>query len=839
MKFIKLFICMLFLFAILNPVEGSYMTSMAGEIPLVAQKISVKINNQIATTKIEMSFYNQYSYTVQPNFKFPINESASVQKFSLTDSSGNVFEGKIGEKEEVKSSFDNAVAESVMPAMAVQQKNGVFETAIGSIAPKSNASVILEYCEILPYQNGKVAYVLPLSMQDYKQSRNVDSISAIIEIKDEKSIVGVDTSLFPFPVNVERVNENQLDIVFELANLRPERNFVVSYELKADRMVSNLITTRPAENEDGYFLLIVSPQEVFAEKDVAKRDIVFVVDVSGSMAGEKLRQTKKAFEFFIKRLNSDDRFNILSFDNNVYSFNPGLLPFNETNRESAVNYIKKLRAGSTTNINQALLDALGNFSPDEKRTKAVIFLTDGEPCGGVTNINQICQNINKANTNDIRLFCVGVGRRLNTTLLNKLALENRGETLFIDESKSEIDSELMAFYKGISTPLLVDPVLEWEGIKVTEVYPKTLPNIYHGTQIVVSGRYSDIQTPRIVLKGDINSAKQSYPISAQFKEKSDDNLFVSRYWGKAKADYLQKEIDAYGYNADKKDEIVFLSKKYQFLTRYTSFLAVSEAHVEQIAKPKEPVNKVVAKNQKYPASRSIPTPRAMPPVVKQTPAKPISLWGAQGFLPFAALAVPNFRKAREQARGKACASNIRVLLGAIEMYNMDHAELMTVIDQDALVQKSYLKAAVQCPESGGRYGTIGDVSKDGIIVCSFHGTVNKEETEAYLNQPVVYENNDVSEFNPAHEYRTNKSQRTSIFAFNKDHNYAYRTNENTPWTVRIWNNYLSWVVNLLINIPLFLLGVYCTYKIIQFVCICFYIVFIAPIRYVFSLIGRD
>ncbi|MFA7145612.1 MAG: hypothetical protein WC221_03380, partial [Candidatus Riflebacteria bacterium] len=116
---------------------------------------------------------------------------------------------------------------------------------------------------------------------------------------------------------------------------------------------------------------------------------------------------------------------------------------------------------------------------------------------------------------------------------------------------------------------------------------------------------------------------------------------------------------------------------------------------------------------------------------------------------------------------------------------------------------------------------------------------NKEETEIYLNQPVVYENNDVSEFNPAHEYRTNKSQRTSIFAFNKDDNYAYRTNENTPWTVRIWNNYLSWVVNLLINIPLFLLGVYCTYKIIQFVCICFYIVFIAPIRYVFSLIGRD
>ncbi|MDD2624697.1 MAG: VWA domain-containing protein, partial [Candidatus Riflebacteria bacterium] len=471
MKNFKLFILILFLFTVINQVEGAFMTSMAGDIPLVAQKINVIINNQIATTKIEMSFYNQYSYTVQPNFKFPIHESASVQKFSLTDSLGNVFEGKIGEKEEVKSSFDNAVAESVMPAMAVQQKSGVFETAIGSIGPKSNASVILEYCEILPYQSGKVAYVMPLSMQDYRQARNVDSISANIEIKDEKSIVGVDTSLFSFPVNVERVNENAIEIVFELSNLRPERNFVISYELKADKMVSNLITTRPNENEDGYFLLIVSPQEVFSQEDVAKRDIVFVVDVSGSMSGEKLTQTKKAFEFFINRLNSDDRFNIISFDKNVYSFNSGLLPLNPVNKESGINYIRKLRAGSTTNINQALLDALSNFSSEEKRTKAVIFLTDGEPCGGITNISQICQNINNANNNDIRLFCVGIGRRLNTTLLNKLALENRGETLFIDESKSEIDSELMAFYKGISTPLLVDPILEWEGIKVTEVYP--------------------------------------------------------------------------------------------------------------------------------------------------------------------------------------------------------------------------------------------------------------------------------------------------------------------------------------------------------------------------------
>lgn len=814
---------------------AAYLAGPSGDLPMVSLNLRVIIENQIATTKLEMSFFNQHAYSVKPNFRFPLNESASVQSLTLVDSEGNLYEARIGETEEAQARFDNALKESVMPAMATQQKPGVFETTIGSIPPNSNASIILEYCEVLPYQSGIVTYVYPLGMSEFKQARNVDAISGNITLKDKKLISRIDAQQFAFPVHLEKISDNERTISFEMSNTKPAKDFILSYEVAADEMGVNLVTTMPNPDEAGYFLMTVSPQEIYDETQIVKRDIVFVVDVSGSMAGPKLVQTKKAFEFFVNKLNSDDRFNIIAFDGRIYPFKDSLIPFDPANKEESIKFIRGLRAGSTTNINKALIDALKNFEPAEDRTKAIIFLTDGEPCGGVTSLEGITGNAKHHNLYGARLFCIGVGRYLNTTLLNKLALDNRGETLYVDELRSNIDEELASFYTKISTPLLVDPEIYWEGIDVTEVYPKLLPNLYHGQQIALAGRFANPANAKLSLRGKVNGVDKVYPIEADFTHVSPKNAFVSRNWAKLKADYLQKEIDALGHSEAKKQEIVELSKKYQFLTKYTSFVAVSDTPVKQVAKPistnlrtassqtgskfqpqsqpqaiPQPQPKNVRVPSLQPSAASAPAAKTLPPVVKKTHAKPIELWGANGFIPFAALAVPNFKKAREQARPKACASNMRVLMGAVEMYNMDNGVMMRVLDQELLREGGYLRALVQCPEQVGTYGSVGDLSdENGRVACTIHGVIGVENTKDYKGQPIDFADGTTAELNPNFYFDSSSNYGTYV----RNNPDPYAVDENTPWAVRIWNQHLAKAVNLLINVPLFFLGLYCFFKI--------------------------
>lgn len=817
-----LLLALMLIFVLELTLPAAYLSGPTGDMPMVSLNLNVTIENQIATTKLEMSFYNNNSYSVQPNFRFPLNERASVQSLTLVDSNGNLFEAKIGETAAAKATFDNALKESAMPAMATQHKPGVFETTIGTVPPTSNASIILEYCEVLPYQSGIITYVYPLAMNEFRQSRNVDAISASINVKDKKQITSIDTKQFAFPVHLEKINDHERVVFFEMANNKPTNDFILSYEVTADEMGVNLVTNKPNPDEAGYFLMTISPQEVFDATQIVKRDIVFVVDVSGSMAGKKLAQTKEAFEFFVNKLNSDDRFNIIAFDGRMFPFKNGLIPFTPANKEQSVAFIKRLRAGSTTNINQALIDALKNFEPAEDRTKAIIFLTDGEPCGGVTSLDGITGNVRAHNKYGARLFCIGVGRYLNTTLLNKLAHENRGETLYVDENRSNIHDELSVFYTKISTPLLVDPEIHWQGIEITEMYPKQLPNLYHGQQIALAGRFNKIYRPELTLKGKVNGVDKVFPVEANFNQASDRNAFVSKNWAQLKANFLQREIDALGHNEAKKQEIIALSKKYQFLTKYTSFVAVSDTPVRQVAKPAKPQFAQRSGAQKShqtrttqpsrvpslaPSAAKADASKALPPVVKKTHAKPIDLWGTNGFMPFVALAVPNYKKAREQPRWKACASNIRVLMGGVEMYNMDHKTMMRVLDQDILKDGGYIRAEVKCPEMG-KYGSMGDMSAEGgKIVCTNHGMLLEEDREAYIGLPVDFADGTSTELFPQYIYDNYARERRA--------SRTYEVNQNTPWTVRIWNNFLVEVVSLLINIPLFLLGLYCTWKIFE------------------------
>ena len=793
--------CLITLFAMLSAIsaEAAYLVYQHGNLPLVTQKIKVEINNQIAVTRLEMVFYNPNDHTIQPNIRFPIHEKASVQQFSLTDSEGMVYSGTIEESNKATQVFNEAKAEGLMPAMAVQKQPGVFETSIGAIGPKSRATVMIEYSEILPYSRGSVNYKLPFDIKKNQQA-NLETVAISMSITDQKTISKVES--VSHDIYAEKTSENNWNVVFEKNNYLPSGDFMLHYEVKAEALATNFLTTRPEAGKDGYFMLMLSPAEIISAKDIAMRDIVFVVDTSGSMSGSKMEQTKKAFEFFVSRLNENDRFGIISFASNVTSWQPQLLPVTAENRNVAREFIQQLYANGGTNINGSLLSALDLFDKAEGRTRTLVFLTDGEASTGVTDSNSIVSNFNAANTGQVRTFTLGVGSSVNTALLNKLAIENRGEALYLEERSQNIDKELMSFYESISTPLLVDLALNWGGAEVTEVYPKTLPNIYQGTQLVITGRYKKGITADLVLTGNLNTVKHNFPISAAFAEQSNDNLFVSRFWAKAKADDLMLQMQTYGQTQQLKDEVVALSKEYQFATPFTSFVAVSTTPVPQVSQQASTLSSVRGLS-----TMARPTNRANMSVnnsgggtrtiVRRTEAKSLSLWGATGFLPVAAIAIPNFRKARQQARHKACHANQRVMMGAIEMYNMDNNTMIDVITpevMDLLVQGKYLKSPIVHAEHECCFGTVGDLTKGGQLICAIHGSpenpitdVDSAEARDLINQGTFY------------DASTNSLVPGTVSKVEIRY-------ENETWFTRIWNSWLADLVNLLINVPLFIIG---------------------------------
>jgi Ca-activated chloride channel family protein len=574
-------------------------------------------------------------------------------------------------------------------------------------------------------------------------------------------------------IYAKKVDDNSWQANFERNNFLPNSDFNLQYEVKAEEMAVNFLSTRPDPEKDGYFVLMLSPQEIIEQTDIANRDIVFIMDTSGSMGGHKIQQTKESFRFFINKLNENDRFAIIDFSDTARIWKPELMPATEEYRQEAKLYIESLRAHGGTNIYESLLQALKTFDGDEKRTKAIIFLTDGEASVGITSTPQIVNDFKKHNVENIRTFTLGVGQGVNKSLLGKIAMENRGEALYLD-ARENLETNLKGFYEAISTPLLVDLKLDFGSMQISEMYPEVLPNVYKGTQIVVTGRYKNSGEAAITLTGLLNQETRTFPISANFVGETSENPFVARFWARTKADELLKQIKVYGEKPELKQQVIALSKEYQFATPYTSFIAVSAEQVPQVKQQA----KTSGHSAAYANIRASAAPKRV--VVQKTKAKSVSLWGAAGFVPFA-VAVPNFRKAREQARHKACYANMRVLQGAVEMYNMDHEEMITVLTEreiQLLIEEKYLKSDISRPEQDCVYGTIGDLSQNGMICCAIHGTVEENST----SEKAVYADG-------ANGYVTYEQ----VVA-------------QTPWTTRIWNDYLADAVSLLINVPLFILG---------------------------------
>jgi len=528
-------------------------------------RVIVSISNQVATTKVDQVFENPYDHAVEGTYIFPIPAQASLHQFKM-HVNGKPLNTKLFTKEEARRTYESLVHTHKDPALLEYLDHGMVQATIASIPPKGKIQVKLEYTELLTADNGTIKYYYTLGTEKFS-AQPLKDVSITLDIQSSQPLVNVFCPTHA--VDVQTPNLTQAYVTYKEQNVRPDRDFILYYTLPQDDLGFNVLTYKNGK-EDGFFLAMVSPNSDKSVQPIVAKNIIFVVDISGSMSGKKLVQAKEALVFCLNNLNREDRFNVIAFDDSIRLYKNNLVPATQDNVGQAVSFVQALDVRGSTDIDTALKTALQQCTTSDNPTM-IIFLTDGCPTVGECNIGAIIKNTKQANASKVRLFSFGIGHDVNTTLLDKISLDNKGVSDYVTPDET-IEGKVTSFYRKVANPVLTDVAIAFAGTQVKEIYPVDVPDLFLGSQLLVIGRYTSGGPVTMQVAGKQNGAEKQFAFPCTFVSNDTINDFLPRLWAGRKIAHLTDQIVLNGSNQELVDHIIALSRQYGIMTPYTSFL---------------------------------------------------------------------------------------------------------------------------------------------------------------------------------------------------------------------------------------------------------------------------
>ena len=524
--------------------------------------VDIQIKDQVATTRVDQVFVNDHPWTAEGTYIFPLPEGAAVSDFVMWVD-GKAVHGQILEADEARAIYDDVVRRMKDPALLEYVGRKALKASVFPIPPGEERKIELEYSQILPVENGLVHYIYPLSTERFS-SRPLEDLVVRAEIESSEPLKAVYSSRHE--VSIDREDDYHALLGLEQSDVLPDRDFELFYTISTEKVGLNLLSYKE-EGQDGFFLLLAAPNVEVDEEEIVARDVILVLDTSGSMNGEKIDQAREAARFVLDHLNPLDRFAIISFASTTKSFSSRLEPLSKKNQ--GMDFVDRLEAMGSTDINRAVIEALG--LAEEDRPTTLIFLTDGLATEGVTETAAILENVDREAPENVRIFSFGVGDDVDTDLLDQISMDHSGASTYVRPG-DQIDEEVSAFYSKVKTPVLSDLTIDYGDIVVDQVYPQKIPDLFAGSQLILLGRYREGGPAQITLEGVVNKEKQSYIYQDVLFRKEGGDDFIPRLWATRAVGYYLTQIRLYGEKQEWIDSIVALSTRYGIITPYTSFL---------------------------------------------------------------------------------------------------------------------------------------------------------------------------------------------------------------------------------------------------------------------------
>jgi Ca-activated chloride channel family protein len=549
-------------------------------LAMVNHKVEIAIVDQVATTKVEQVFRNHTDRQLEATYVFPVPKGASVNKFSMWVGDKEVA-GELLDAPKAKQVYTEIVRRTQDPGLLEYMGNNLFKLSVFPVPPRGDQKVMLSYTSVAGRDSSLVEYIYPLKT-DGKATQTLEDFSIKAGIKSQHAVQNVYSPTHA--LNITRTSDHEVTVNFEKAQALLDKDFQLFYSLGDKDVGLTALTHRPVSTEDGHFMLLLSPKVEMAKENYIPRDMILVLDTSGSMRGAKMEQARRALKYCLDNLKSKDRFGIVQFATSVNTYRDNLVASSQEQVEDAKKWVDKLKATGGTNINGALMKALEMRNDDPARTFTVVFFTDGAPTlGDTTDTKEILKNVAKKNTANTRIFTFGVGESddLNAVFLDQLAEQTRAVSTFVRPAE-DIETKVSSLYNKISHPVLANlKITVGDKVQLSEVYPPQLPDLFHGGQVVVMGRYTGNGPVSITLTGMVGMEKKEFVYEMTFPSKSagDDRSFVEDLWARRKVGYLLDQIRINGEKKELVDEVVTLAKKYGIATPYTSYLVVPDGAV--------------------------------------------------------------------------------------------------------------------------------------------------------------------------------------------------------------------------------------------------------------------
>lgn len=576
-------------------------------------RVTVTIEDQVAMTHVDQVFRNDSRFPAEGTYVFPLPPGAVVQDFALWVD-GERLEGKVLPADQARGIYEDYVRRNQDPALLEYVGRDAVQARIFPIPPGAERRIELEYTQVLPLETGLLHYRYPLNTERFS-AYPLEQVSITVDIRSQTPLRALYSPTHQDQIAITREGERQAHVSYEAAGVLPDRDFELYLGRSPDEIGATLLTYRQAP-EDGFFLLILSPSVEVENDRVLPKDLFLVLDTSGSMEGEKLQQAKEALRYVLRHLNPEDRFNVIAFSTDVRTYAWTLQP--ATKAGQAVEWVGGLEALGGTNIYMALSEALAQADP--ARATVVIFLTDGLPTEGIVDEQAILAALDREAPATVRIFPFGVGYDVNTLFLDQLAQDHKGLPAYVTPGE-RLDEQVSAFYARIQSPLLTEIALDFGDVATYDLYPQPLPDLYAGSQLIVTGRYTGSGPQLLRLTGQVEGRNRVYTYEGTFKTTGGED-FIPRLWAARKIGYLLTQIRLHGENAEWVDAIVTLSLRYGIITPYTSFLVEENAPLTAEQRAKAP--------EQFAAQ---PTPSASGVEAVQEAESRLGLGGAQSVPP--------------------------------------------------------------------------------------------------------------------------------------------------------------------------------------------------------------
>lgn len=617
--------------------------SQVPPLAMVSHRVTVSVVEQVAVTTVEQVFRNPTDRNLEAIYVFPVPRGASVDQLSMWVD-GKEVAGELLDAQRAEQVYTDIVRRTQDPALLEYLGHGLMRLRVFPIPPRSDQKVKFSYKAVVPRDGNLVEYVYPLKT-DGKSTQTLEEFSVRLTLESRQPITTVYSPTHA--ITVHRQGDRKAVVEFERNQALLDKDFQLFYGVSEQDVGLTALLHKPMAAEDGYFLFLLSPP-VGAAMQPLPRDLVLVLDVSGSMSDLKMAQAKKALKYCLGQLKPEDRFGLIKFSTTVTPFRDKLLPASRDNLEAAVRWVDGLRQQGGTAILPALEEALALRGDDPARPFTIIFFTDGQPTIDETDPDRIVQKVAAKNTANTRIFTFGVGDDVNAVMLDQLAEATRAVSIYVRPAE-DIEAKVASLYGKISHPVLTDLRLTTsDSVRLHDVYPPKLPDLFHGSQLVVLGRYSGSGHATVRLTGQVGGQKKEFVYEVAFPERTsgEGRDFVEPLWARRKVGYLLDQIRVNGEKKELVEEVVRLAKQYGIATPYTSYLVVPDMPLPVVS-PRPGV-------EPRPGPRPLPRPMPLPaPLAGAAPAPELGF----DFGPPNRLRVDEFAKRLAGTDGRELAAN--------------------------------------------------------------------------------------------------------------------------------------------------------------------------------------